>query len=454
MEKIVIIGGVAAGTKAAAKSRRLKPDAQIDIYTDDTHVSYSACGLPYFIEGNFDSEEMLIARTVDEFESENIHIHLLNRVTKILPDKKQILVLDTVKNQEFSVDYDKLVIATGAKPFIPPIANYNLKNIFTLRTMEDGLAIKEKVLQSKNAVIVGGGYIGIELLEAFVKQGLKVKMIEFAPRIMSIFDDDISDIIKEHILKRDSDCVEIINSDSVVEFLGENSVTGVKTKNGLQFDADFVIVATGVKPNVELAVDAGIELGVTGAIKVNNRMQTSIPDIYAAGDCIENIHMVSKTPVWVPLGSTANKEGRCAAINLCGGDDTFDGVLGSAVTRYFGFTMSITGLTEKQALKLGYEPISATVTKFDKVGYMPEAKNITIKLIADKKSRRLLGAQGIGCGDVDKRINTVATGLICPMTVDDFFSSDMTYAPPYSPSIDPLLTAAENLIKKLNGAVL
>lgn len=454
MEKIVIIGGVAAGTKAAAKSRRLKPDAQIDIYTDDTHVSYSACGLPFFIEGNFNEEDMLIARTVEEFEAENIHIHLLNRVTKILPDKKQILVIDKEKNQEFSVDYDKLVIATGARPFIPPIKNVDLKNVFVLRTMEDGIAIKERVLQSKKAVIVGGGYIGIELLEAFVKQGLKVTMIEFAPRIMSIFDDDISDIIKNHILERDGDKVEIINSDSVVEFFGEDSITGVKTQNGLEFDADLVIVAAGVKPNVELAVDAGIELGVTGAIKVNNRMQTNIPDIYAAGDCIEKIHMVSKTPVWVPLGSTANKEGRCAAINLCGGDDTFDGILGSAVTRYFGFTMSITGLTEKQAIKLGYEPISVTITKNDKVGYMPEAKNITIKLIADKKTRRLLGAQGIGCGDADKRINTLATGLICPMTVDDFFSSDITYAPPYSPSIDPLLTAAENLIKKLNETVL
>lgn len=454
MEKIVIIGGVAAGTKAAAKSRRLKPDAQIDIYTDDTHVSYSACGLPFFIEGNFNEEDMLIARTVEEFEADNIHIHLLNRVTKIFPDKKQILVMDMQKNQEFSVDYDKLVIATGARPFIPQITNYNLKNVFTLRTMEDGIAIKEKVSQSKTAVIVGGGYIGIELLEAFVKQGLKVTMIEFAPRIMSIFDDDISDIIKNHILEQNGDKVEIINSDCVVEFLGEDSVTGVKTKNGLEFAADLVIVATGVKPNVELAVDAGIELGVTGAIKVNNRMQTNFPDIYAAGDCIEKIHMVSKTPVWVPLGSTANKEGRCAAINLCGGDDKFEGILGSAVTRYFGFTMSITGLTEKQATKLGYEPVSVMITKFDKVGYMPKAKNITIKLIADKKTRRLLGAQGIGCGDADKRINTFATSLICPMTVDDFFSSDMTYAPPYSPSIDPLLTAAENLIKKLNETVI
>lgn len=450
MEKIVIIGGVAAGTKAAAKSRRLKPDAQIDIYTDDTHVSYSACGLPFYIEGNFDDYNMLIAREPEEFEQSDIHIHLLNRVTKILPDQKQIIVKDLKENREFRVDYDKLVITTGARPAIPPIKNLNLKNVFTLRTMEDGIAIREKVLQSKNAVIVGGGYIGIELLEAFVKRGLKVKMIEFAPKIMPIFDDDFSDLIKAHILEKDGDNVEIINSDSVTELLGEDSVTGVRTKNGLEFDADFVILATGVKPNVELAVDAGIELGETGAIKVNQKMQTNIEDIYAAGDCVEKTHIVSKTPVWVPLGSTANKEGRCAAINLCGEEDLFDGILGSAVTRYFGFTMSITGLTEKQAIKLGFEPVSVVIDKSDKVGYMPNAKSITLKLIADKSTRKLLGAQGIGAGDADKRINTFATGLICPMTIDEFFTNDITYAPPYSPSIDPLLTAAENLIKKLN----
>jgi NADPH-dependent 2,4-dienoyl-CoA reductase/sulfur reductase-like enzyme len=450
MEKIVIIGGVAAGTKVAAKSRHLKSDAEINIYTEDTHVSYSACGLPFFIEGNFDDKSMLIARNVEEFEKENIHIHLLNRITKILPDKKQIIVLDLKKNKEFNVDYDKLVIATGAKPFMPPIKNADLKNVFTLRTLEDGMNIKEKVLKSKKAVIIGGGYIGIELLEAFVKQGLLVTMIEFAPNIMSIFDSDISQLIKGHVLKRDGKRVEIINSDSVVEFIGDDEVTGVKTKNGLEFDADLVIVATGVKPNVAIAVDAGIELGETGAIKVNKKMQTNIKDIYAAGDCVEKIQMVSNTPVWVPLGSTANKEGRVAAINLCGEDEDFEGILGSAVTRYFGFTMSITGLTEKQALKLGYEPVCITVTKLDKVGYMPEAKNITVKLIADKNTRKLLGSQAIGCGDADKRVNAVASALMSQITADDFVSTDLTYAPPYSPSIDPLLTATEKLIEKLD----
>lgn len=451
MEKIVIIGGVAAGPKAAAKARRIKPDAQIDIYTDDTNVSYSSCGLPFFIEGNFADYNMLIARTPEEFEEQNIHIHLQHRVTKIMPDKKQVLIQNKAENKEFTVDYDKLVIATGASPIIPPIKNIELKNVFTLRTVEDGINIKEKVLKSKKAVIIGGGYIGIEILEAFVKQGLEVTLIEFAPHIMSIFDDDISELIEEQVLRLHSDRVKIVTSDAVTELVGENEVTGVKTKNGLEFEAELVIVATGVRPNVQLATDAGIELGETGAIKVNKKMQTNIEDIYACGDCIEKIHIVSKTPVWVPLGSTANKEGRCAAINLCGGEDFFEGILGSAVTRYYGMTMSMTGLTEKQAIKLGYEPVSKLVTKLDKVGYMPAAKNITIKLIADKKSRILLGAQAIGCGDADKRVNTVATGLLCPMTVDSFFANDLTYAPPYSPSIDPLLNTAQRLIEKMNG---
>ena len=451
MEKIVIIGGVAAGTKAAAKSRRLLPDAKIDIYTDDTHVAYSACGLPFFIEGNFADYNVLIARDISEFEESNIDIHLLNQCIKILPDKKQILVKDLQNDEEFFVDYDKLLIATGARPFIPPIKNIDLENVFTLRTLEDGVKIKEKVLQSKHATIVGGGYIGIELLEAFVKQGLKVTVVEFAPKIMSVFDDDFSDIIKDYILTKDSNKVEIINSDAVVELVGNGFVTGVKTQNGLIIDTDFVILAAGVKPNVELASDAGIILGETGAIKVNKQMQTNIQDIYAAGDCAEKTQIVSNTPVWVPLGSTANKEGRSAALNMCGTEDCFEGILGSAVTRYCGFTMSITGLTEKQAKKLGYEPVAVIVTKFDKVGYMPEAKNITIKLIADKNTRKLLGAQAVGAGDADKRVNVVAASLNCPMTVDDFYASDLTYAPPYSPSIDPLLTAAEKLIEKLDS---
>ena len=449
--KIVVIGGVAAGPKAAAKARRLNPDAQIDIYTEDTHVSYSSCGLPFYIEGNFDDYNMLVARTPEEFEKSNIHIHLKNRAVEIDADEKKVKILNLEDCSEFWVEYDKLVLATGANPIVPDIKNIDLKNVYKLRTLVDGIEIKEKLKTVKRACIVGGGYIGVELLEAFVKQGLNVKLVEFAPQIMPIFDQDMAKLIEDHVSKAYPDQVEIITSDAVVELLGEDTVSGVKTKNGLEFPAELVIIATGVYPNVGIAERAGVKLGKTGAIKVDRHMQTNFNDIYACGDCAEKQHLVSKTPTWVPLGSTANKEGRIAAINLCNAPaEDFEGVLGSAVTRFFGFTMSMTGLSEKDAISLGFHPISATVTKKDKVGYMPEAKNITIKLIADKTSRKLLGAQAIGCGDADKRVNTVTTGLLAGMTVDDLFDNDITYAPPYSPSIDPLLNAAQKVIEELD----
>ena len=211
-----------------------------------------------------------------------------------------------------------------------------------------------------------------------------------------------------------------------------------------------VILAAGVRPVVDIAKEAGIELGVTGAIKVNSRMQTNIPDIYACGDCVEKINMVSDTPVWVPLGSTANKEGRIAAINACGGVEDFEGILGSAVLRYQTLNISMTGLTEKQARKLGYDAVSVVITKRDKAGYMPEVKNVTLKLIADRRTHKVLGAQAIGCGDADKRVNTVSVGLTSAMKIEDLLDVDLTYAPPFSTSIDILISAARILKSKLN----
>lgn len=450
--KIVIVGGVAAGAKAAAKSRRLLPDAEIDIYTQDTHVSYSACGLPYYIEGNFEDYKTLLVRTPEEFALSGINVHLRHKITKIIPKTKQILVENLETPECFLVRYDKLILATGARPFIPNIKHVALNNVFTLRTIEDGIAIREKVESSKNAVIIGGGYIGIELLEACVKQGLYTTLIERNPTIMPMFDSDISELIKNQLMSINDGKFEIITSDSVTETVGDNSgVTSVKTASGKEIETNLVILCAGVVPNVEVAIDAGISLGETGAIKVTPKMETNIKDIYACGDCVEELHLISNTPVWVPLGSNANKEGRCAAMNACGFDDEFPGVLASAVTRCMKLTMSMTGLTETQAQKLGYETVSATVTKYDKVGYMPDANNITLKLVADKKTKRLIGGQGIGAGDADKRINTLATALIAKLTVDEFYNNDLTYSPPFSPTIDPLLNAAQILISKLES---
>lgn len=449
--KIVILGGVAAGAKAAAKARRMLPEAQIDLYTDDTHISYSACGLPYYVEGNFEDYKLLLVRSPEDFEKTGVHIHLQNRAAKILPNSKQVLIEDLVSKDAFLIGYDKLIIAIGARPFVPPIKNVNLKNVFTLRKIEDGIAIRDKAEKSQKAVIIGGGYIGIEMLEALVKQNVYVTLIEYAPTIMQTFDDDMSQLILEQLKYTCSNRFEILTSEMATEFSGDNDgVKSVRTGSGREIPVDFVVLCAGVVPNTEIAREAEIAIGETGAIKVNEKMETNIPDIYACGDCVEENLIITNTKIWLPLGTNANKEGRVAAINACGGDEKFYGVLGSAVTRCLSLTMSMTGLTVKKAGQLGIETISATVTKNDKVGYMPDVNNITIKLIAEKSTGKLLGCQGIGAGDADKRVNTVTSSLLAGLTVDEFYRNDLTYAPPFSPTIDPLLNAAQILLEKLN----
>lgn len=449
--KIVILGGVAAGAKAAAKARRMLPEAQIDLYTDDTHISYSACGLPYYVEGNFEDYKLLLVRSPEDFEKTGVHIHLQNRAAKILPNSKQVLIEDLVSKDAFLIGYDKLIIAIGARPFVPPIKNVNLKNVFTLRKIEDGIAIRDMAEKSQKAVIIGGGYIGIEMLEALVKQNVYVTLIEYAPTIMQTFDDDMSELILEQLKYTCGNRFEILTSEMATEFSGDNDgVKSVRTGSGREIPVDFVVLCAGVVPNTEIAREAEIAIGETGAIKVNEKMETNIPDIYACGDCVEENLLITNTKIWLPLGTNANKEGRVAAINACGGDEKFYGVLGSAVTRCLSLTMSMTGLTVKKAEQLGIETISATVTKNDKVGYMPDVNNITIKLIADKSTGKLLGCQGIGAGDADKRVNTVTSSLLAGLTVDEFYRNDLTYAPPFSPTIDPLLNAAQILLEKLN----
>ncbi len=449
--KIVILGGVAAGAKAAAKLRRLMPDAEIDLYTDDTHISYSACGLPYYIQGNFADYKTLLVRSPQEFEAQGVHIHLLSRAIKILPELNQVLIQDLKENRAFLVEYDQLVIATGARAVIPPIKNVNLKNVFTLRHIEDGIAIREKALTSRHATIIGSGYIGLELLEAFVELGLKVTIVEFAPFVLPIFDTDISSLIQEQLAGISDNRFQILTSELVTELYNNErgEVTGFKTGKGKEFFTDMVVICAGVKPNIEFAREAGVAIGETGAIKVNKHMRTNFQNIYACGDCAEKMLMIDGAKVWIPLGSTANKEGRVAAINISGGDQDFEGVLGSAVVRCLSLTMSMTGYTEKKASLAGFQPVSATVTKFDRVGYMPDVNNITLKLIADKTTGLLLGGQAVGAGDADKRINTLTAALIGRLTVEEFTKNDLTYAPPFSPTIDPLLNAAQILLAKI-----
>lgn len=448
--KIVIIGGVAAGAKAAAKVKRLLPNSVVEIYTDDTHVSYSSCGLPYYIEGNFSDYRSLLVRSVEEFKASGIDVFLESKVEKILVPQNQILVCNKEKAE--LVSYDRLIIATGARPFIPQIKGArDFNNVFTLRKIEDGIRIREKMLESKHAVIIGSGFIGLELLEAFVKNGLDVAVLEKNNRIMSAFDPDMSEIILNRLNSYTPKTYDFFLNETVVEIVGENGVANtVKTLSGNEFKTDMVIISSGVVPNSQLAKDAGIELGKSGAIKVNKLMQTSVPNIYACGDCTEERHLISGQYVWVPLGSTANKEGRCAALNAAGIYTEFEGVLGSAVSRCLNTTMSMTGLTEAEAFEFGYTPVSAIVSKSDMVSYMPEAGDITIKVLADRVTGLLLGGQAIGSVGADKRINSLATALLGHLTVDEFNNNDLTYSPPYSTTIDPLLNAMSILCKKIS----
>lgn len=448
--KIVIIGGVAAGAKTAAKTKRSLPDSEVHIYTKDNFVSYSACGMPYYIAGDFKDWEQLIVRSREEFEKSGVHIHTRKLVTKILPADKKIMVknIDT-EDLQFS-EYDKLVIATGAEPVIPEFENIESKRIYTLRTLDDGINLKQGMIEAGHITIIGGGYIAVELVEAFVKNKKKVTLIEHSSYVLSMLDEDISLPVQDYILENSDGLVKIINNDTVSKIAGKGVKYNVITTKGYSFETDMVVAASGVRPCVDLASDAGIILGKTGAIKVNSRMETNIKDIYACGDCVEKINMISNTPVWIPLGSTANKEGRVCAINVSGGTEDFEGIMGSAVLRYRDLNISRTGLTEKDALKLGYDAVSVIITKRDKAGYMPEVKNVTLKLVADKRSHRLLGAQAIGCGDADKRVNTVSVGLLRGITVEELIDVDLTYAPPFSTSIDILISAAQILKSKIN----
>lgn len=448
--KIIIIGAVAAGAKAAAKAKRILPDAEITIYTDDTHISYSACGIPYFIEGNFDDYQTLLVRSPEEFRASGVNVNLQHKVTKIIPESKQILVNDMTNKVSFLDTYDKLIIATGASPIIPSIKNNCFKNIFTVRKIEDAINIRKQLEHTKRAVIIGGGYIGLEMLEALLRHNIFTTLIERGEHLMPVLDEDMSDIVKEQLLAIQDNNFEVVTGQTVTEFCGDSDgILSVETNSGNVYDADLVIIASGVRPNTELAFDAGIKIGITGAIKVNKRMETSVQDIYACGDCCEENQIITNTPVWMPLGSNANKEGRCAAINACGGLEEFHGVLSSAVTRCMRLTISMTGLTQKDAERFGYETIAALVTKNDKVGYMPDANNITLKIVAEKHTGKLLGGQAVGVGDSDKRINTLTTALLAGLTVDEFERNDITYAPPYAPTIDPLLNAAQILRSKV-----
>lgn len=432
--RIIIIGAVAAGTSAAAKARRNSEDSEIIIYEKDNFISYSGCGMPYYIGGEIENADALIPRDPAFFKSKyNVDIYTLHEVLSIHPDEKKITVRNLLTDEMFNDYYEQLVISTGARAVIPPIKGTDLKHIFALRNINDMNRIKAHIdsYHPQSAVIVGTGFIGLEVCENLKNLGISTTLIEKLPQVTPGLDPDMAIYVEEHLRNKE---ISVLTDISVKEITENHVILSDETR----LSADMVLLSTGVRPNIELAKAAGIELGVTGAIKVNSKMETNIKNIYACGDCIEQFHVVTGKPVYRPLGSTANKTGRIAGDRITGGDLEFRGVLGTGIFKIFDLTVAQTGLSEREGNDLGYDIVVCHNIKPNKPEYMG-GKEMVIKGIADRVTGRLLGVQIVGYEGVDKRIDVFVTAITFKAKVEDLFHLDLAYAPPFSTTKDPVM---------------
>lgn len=431
--KIIIIGAVAAGTSAAAKARRNREDAEIVIYEKDTFISYSGCGMPYYLGGHVQRLEELVPRDPAFFRSKyGVDVRIGHEVLRVEPAAKQVTVKNLETGEIITDHYDALILATGARAVAPPLPGLGHPHVFMLRNISDMIRIDAFIRQKgpKQAVIIGTGFIGLEVCENFAGLGMNVTLVEKLPQVTPGLDPDMAILVEEHLVEKGvivyTNCnVESIESEKVILF------------DGNTLPADIVIVATGVRPNVDLAREAGVRLGATGAIAVDERMQTSVSDIYACGDCIEHVHLVTGNPVYRPLGSTANKTGRIAGDCVTGGILAFRGILGTGIFRVFDKTVAQTGLSEREARAAGYEVAVCHNIKPDRPEYMG-GREMTIKAVADKQTGRLLEVQIVGEGGVDKRIDVFVTAITFGAKVEDLFHLDLAYAPPFSTTKDPV----------------
>jgi NADPH-dependent 2,4-dienoyl-CoA reductase/sulfur reductase-like enzyme/rhodanese-related sulfurtransferase len=454
--KVVIIGGVAAGPKTAAKITRLSPEAKVTVLERGKFVSYAGCGLPYYVSGVVKQPKALMSTPVGVLRDaaffqtvKNVNVLTETEALEIDRAGKRVRAHRDGEAGDFWLEYDKLVLATGAEPVIPPIPNVTLENISTLHSLPDAERIKALVAQAKarDVVVVGGGLIGVEVVDALFEYDCRVTLVEMMPHILRMLDWEMARLVERHL---ELCGTNVLTNTRVTSFEGDTRVSGVVTSQG-RLPADLVILGVGVRPNVKLAQAVGLDIGVTGGIKVDETLRTSDPDIYAAGDCVESTDLVTGKPCFVPMGSTANKQGRVAAVNICGGEDRFPGVLGSMVCKVFDLCVARTGLTEAAAREQGYDTVTVLVPETDQPHYMPEAKPVIIKLVVDSRTRKLLGAQAVGPGAGDKRMNVAAMAITAGMTVDQLSKVDLCYAPPYSPALDNIITAANVARNKLDG---
>ncbi len=457
-KKIVVIGGVACGPKAACRVKRLDPAAEVVLLEKGEEISYGACGLPFYLEGLVpDVKELTttpvgVVRDVNFFKAvKGVDILLNTEAISIDRKKKQVKTKNTKDGTEGAISYDKLVLATGSSPVRPPIPGIDLDGIHCLKTLNDGVRLKNAMEQApgKNAVVIGAGLIGMECLEPLLKAGFSVHVVEKLPFVLpALLDEEMAVPLMKHLQSKG---VQLHCGDGVVRFEGDGRVKKVVTEKS-EIDADLVLLAIGFRPNTKLAQDAGLDVGPMG-IRVDAHLRTSDPDIYAGGDCVESYSLVTGKPAYVPMGSTANKHGRIIGNNLAGWNSTFSGVCGTGVCNILGFNVARTGITERDAKNEGLEVLTSLCPAPDKPHYMKDAKLIHLKMVAERYSGRLLGVQILGPGEVLSRVDTAAAILKARGTVDDVFETDMAYAPPYSPALDNLIVAANVIQNKRDGLI-
>jgi NADPH-dependent 2,4-dienoyl-CoA reductase/sulfur reductase-like enzyme len=425
---LVVIGGVAAGLSAAARARRLNSDLEIIVLEKGPVVSYGACGLPYFVEGRVAEAKQLIVYTPEYFRKERrIDVRTHSRVTSIAHPRREVILESGAR-----VPYERLVIATGARCDTSPFRGADLPHVFTLHTLSDAERMRAflRDRRPRNAAIIGAGYIGIEAADALRRNGLAVTVFERSPYALLSEDAAFTEAVRKQLERHR---VELR--------------MGIRVETIEQLPYDMVVIAAGFKPNVELAAGAGVEVGRTGAIRTDDRMETNVRGVYAAGDCAEAGHLVSGRPAWIPLGTGANKSGRVAGANAAGGRERFAGVVGTSIVSIFGMGFATTGFSVAQARAEGFTPVSARIEAYTRSKYYGGTKTV-VELVADRSTRRLIGGSVIG-DDAGGRINVLATALTAKLRVDEFEQLDLCYSPPFSTVWDPLLIAAQQLLKEL-----
>lgn len=451
--KVIIVGGVAGGATAAARIRRLDEQAEIVVFERSGYISYANCGLPYYIGDVIADPDELTLQTPESFLKRfRVIMKVHHEVTAINPDRKTVLVKNLETGDEFEENYDKLILSPGAKPTQPRLPGVGIDKVFTLRTVEDTFRIKEYINKHhpKSAVLAGGGFIGLELAENLRELGMEVTIVQRPRQLMNPFDADMASFLHNEMRKHG---VKLALGHTVEGFEEKNGKVAVLLKEEESLHADMVILAIGVTPDTVLAKEAGLELGIKGSIVVNDRMETSVPDIYAAGDAVQVRHYVTGEEALISLAGPANKQGRIIADNICGKDSRYLGSQGSSVIKVFDMTAATTGVNETNARKAGLDVDTVILSPMNHAGYYPGGQVMTMKVVYEKETCRLLGAQIVGYEGVDKRIDVLATAIHAGLRADSLKDLDLAYAPPYSSAKDPVNMAGFMIDNILRGTV-